>query len=487
MVSTFRPCRDFNGGLYVEKEYRALALAMILFGIMTPAMGISVGISAGNGAKSVSSSTTYDLDSRTMLQEEALLDEGNIFQNREAEGAGRNRIDQSISGDKYSTSNTIDSSGSFATSASIAASASGVGQSQNLAGSGDLMASMQATTGTSTSGQSVRVANGALSTTQILAAADGVYSGQNSALNGEAGDIESISSSPDNEIVVSGGFSGEGDLKADLSAIAAESAIMGGSASILGMPTLNDDHLQTLSSGDMAMSIEGIYTQPKGDLGSFGLYTANSKKNPIGSESSGLLTGPVNAPGGGDADAYLLAGWRWNTKDPQLKLVLKNDAYLTKEGLSVGAVQGAVSAAANTWDGATNQNIFADSNLVTASTTASADKYDKNNVVAWKPVSGSALAYSRTWFNYNKADGYNTALESDIVFNTGYAWRTDGLKSGIDVQSVALHELGHTLGLGDLYGKAQFSDDTRQVMHYYNGVKPTLGNGDSAGIWKLYH
>jgi poly(3-hydroxybutyrate) depolymerase len=167
--------------------------------------------------------------------------------------------------------------------------------------------------------------------------------------------------------------------------------------------------------------------------------------------------------------------------------VLKNDAYLTGERLSTSAVQNAVATAANTWDAATNQNIFADSNLVTASTTVSADKYDRNNVVAWKPVSSSALAYSRTWFNYNKVDGYNTALESDIVFNTGYTWRTDGLNGGIDVQSVALHELGHTLGLGDLYGKSQFSDDTRQVMHYYNGVKRTLGNGDSAGIWKLYH
>ncbi|MHB8120099.1 MAG: matrixin family metalloprotease [Methanothrix sp.] len=154
--------------------------------------------------------------------------------------------------------------------------------------------------------------------------------------------------------------------------------------------------------------------------------------------------------------------------------MLRNDAYLTGEGLSPSAVQSAVAAAANTWDAATNQNIFADSSLVTASTTVSADIYDRNNVVAWKPVSGSALAYSRTWFNYNKVDGYNTAVESDIVFNTGYTWRTDGLNGGFDVQSVALHELGHTLGLGDLYGKTQFNDDTRLVMHYYTGIKRTL-------------
>ena len=46
--------------------------------------------------------------------------------------------------------------------------------------------------------------------------------------------------------------------------------------------------------------------------------------------------------------------------------------------------------------------------------------------------------------------------------------------------------MGHTLGLGDLYGLTQFKYDTNQVMHYYTGVKRTLGNGDKTGVWKLY-
>ncbi len=468
-------------------EYRALALAIFLCGLMTPAMGFTVSLNARSGAESVSSSTTYNLDDSTMLQEEALLDGNKIFQTREAKGSGSNRIEQSVSGDKYSTHNTIDSTGSFATSASIAASSSSAGQRQNLAGSGDLMASVQATSGSSTSGQSVEVANGALSTAQALAAGEGAYSSQNSELNGDAGSIESITSSLDNEIVVSGGFSGEGDLQADLSAVAAKSAAMSGSASILGMPTISDDNLQTLSSGDLAMSIDGIYAKSQGDIGTFGLYAANNKKNPVGSDSSNLLlTAPVSTADGGDADAYALTGYRWNTLNPQIKFYLRSDANLANEGLSTTTTKNAIANAANTWDAATNQNLFADSSLVTVSTTANADKYDKNNVVAWKPVSNSALAYCRTWYNYNKVDGYNSAIESDVVFNTMYKWRTDGLAGGVDVQSVALHELGHTLGLGDLYGKTQFNDDTRQVMHYYTGTKRTLGNGDSAGIFKLY-
>jgi len=77
-----------------------------------------------------------------------------------------------------------------------------------------------------------------------------------------------------------------------------------------------------------------------------------------------------------------------------------------------------------------------------------------------------------------------SALESDVSYNTRYGWSTSG--SNYDVETVALHELGHTIGSGDIYGKAAYSADTRQVMHYYTGVKRTLGNGDKTGAWILY-
>ena len=75
-------------------------------------------------------------------------------------------------------------------------------------------------------------------------------------------------------------------------------------------------------------------------------------------------------------------------------------------------------------------------------------------------------------------------MESDLSFNTRYGWATNG--RNYDVQTTALHELGHTIGLGDLYGKSAYTQDTRQIMHYYTGVKRTLGNGDKTGAWLLY-
>ncbi|MDM7912557.1 MAG: matrixin family metalloprotease [Methanotrichaceae archaeon] len=108
-------------------------------------------------------------------------------------------------------------------------------------------------------------------------------------------------------------------------------------------------------------------------------------------------------------------------------------------------------------------------------------------MAGWKYLSSApnALAYSRTWYSLNKqGTPYYSALESDLSFNTKYGWSYSG--KNYDIESVALHELGHTIGLGDLYGKPQYSGDTRQVMHYYTGIKRTLGSGDKNGAWVLY-
>jgi hypothetical protein len=410
---------------------------MLLVGLMTPALGLSVSVSGGAGADSVSTSTTYNLDKSTSLLESVQLADGEISKDLIASGSGDNSISTTSNANDKSAGTEIESSGDFRPVAFAGASCEGVGISQDTA------------------------------------------------MSGSYGGISYHADSPENKMVVSSGFEGEGDLKAGISATAGENAAISGNLNALGVEMLDSESLQALSSGEVAMSMDGLYSLSNGGLGSFGLSAANTGKETVSSGTSALLTGPVSTATGGNANAYLLTGRRWNTKDPQLKIVLKNDAYLTGEGMSTSAVQSAIAAAANTWDDASNQNLFANSNLVTLNPTVQADVYNRINTFSWKPSSANYLGYSRTWYNSNRVDGYYTAMDSDIVFNSNYKWTTSG--NGIDVQSVALHEMGHTLGLGDLYGKAQFSKDTRQVMHYYTGVKRTLGNGDATGIWNLYH
>jgi hypothetical protein len=65
----------------------------------------------------------------------------------------------------------------------------------------------------------------------------------------------------------------------------------------------------------------------------------------------------------------------------------------------------------------------------------------------------------------------------DIVMNTTSAWNVN---NDYDIESVALHEFGHTLGL-------DHSTVYQAVMYaYYTGVKQTLSSDDSAGLAAVY-
>ena len=420
----------------MKKCLIALALAIFSYGLMTPALSISVGFSAENGGKMVSSSSTYSLDRSTSLQESATLGDGKISKDLTASGSGNNRISISSSANGKNAGTEIESSGDFQTAAFAGASN------------------------------------------------DGVLISQDTAMSGSYGGITYHADSPENRMVVSTGFEGEGDLTAGISAAAGENAAISGNVNALGVEMLDDESMQIIASGDIAMSVDGLYSND--GLGSFGLSAANTRKGTVSSDTSALLTGPATTATGGNANAYTLLGYRWNTKDPQLKWVLKNDAYIDRRGLKRQYREERNRGSIEYLGCRHEPEPLRRHQPGHSQPHSEGGHHDGKNTVAWKPFGAGALAYARTWYRGTKVDGYYSALESDINMNTAYSWSTTGSGSKIDVQSVVLHEMGHSIGLGDLYGKAQFASDKRQVMHYYTGVKRTLGNGDATGVWTLY-
>lgn len=72
----------------------------------------------------------------------------------------------------------------------------------------------------------------------------------------------------------------------------------------------------------------------------------------------------------------------------------------------------------------------------------------------------------------------NYSIAGDIVFNTGVAF---GIGSNYDLYTVALHEIGHSLGLDH-----SSASSTSVMWPVYNGVKAGLASDDISGIRSIY-
>ena len=128
-------------------------------------------------------------------------------------------------------------------------------------------------------------------------------------------------------------------------------------------------------------------------------------------------------------------------------------------------------AAANSWSSAGANFSFHYSGSHSRSGTAS---LNQQNEIMWADLgTTSALALATIWFSGS------TILEADMVMNTRFNWTTNP-DSYHDVQTAALHEFGHWVGL-------DHSPVYESIMYYqYKGTQRTLAQDDIAGIRYIY-
>jgi hypothetical protein len=169
---------------------------------------------------------------------------------------------------------------------------------------------------------------------------------------------------------------------------------------------------------------------------------------------------------------------RWPGTNPVVNYKInENTADCVSEGL-------AIRAAANSWNAASSKMTFYYAGTHTH-TTAS---YDSVNEIMWGNITTpGVIAVATYWFS-----GSNL-VETDIVFNDpGFVWNTaTPVPTGkMDVQTIALHELGHWLNLRDLYGNVGDGVyDNLKAMYGFGGTgltKRVLHVDDIAGIIWIY-
>lgn len=155
--------------------------------------------------------------------------------------------------------------------------------------------------------------------------------------------------------------------------------------------------------------------------------------------------------------------------------------YINASGSTISSneVINAVVAAMNEWTNVPTSSF----EFFYAGTTNHTYGYNGINTVSFRNMgSSSVLAVNGFW--YYPSTGQ--MIESDIEFNTYYAYSTNGAAGTFDIQNIATHEFGHSLSLKDLYSGA----DSEKTMYGYASMgetkKRTLHQDDIDGISFLY-
>lgn len=212
----------------------------------------------------------------------------------------------------------------------------------------------------------------------------------------------------------------------------------------------------------------------------------------------------------GTATARRASWWPWGGSSTTVKDPAKSYALLKfkapvlpinwlliqssrPSSISSDQFTGALSTAETTWNsnGVAKRNDFYGT-VSDALPGQAAQANDGKFVQSFKRSSDSWLA--ATYFS--SADFYSTGpiKDADTIYNSRWAYSTDPTVTKnanlryVDLQAVALHEMGHPIGLDDIYNKADKKWDTSEVMNSYIWGQPrfVLGVGDKAGLVAKY-
>jgi hypothetical protein len=154
------------------------------------------------------------------------------------------------------------------------------------------------------------------------------------------------------------------------------------------------------------------------------------------------------------------------------------------EGLSIDLVTSAIADGAAEWDWYTAGELFNNSYVLNPAVQYGV-RDGKNAIVFDDYLTAGVIAVTSVWYS----PATKAIVEFDIKFDTDWVWgdATDPQTPGVmDVQNIAVHELGHAVGLADVYEP----DCSEVTMYGYSDYGETkkrdLEDADVIGVTTLY-
>lgn len=183
--------------------------------------------------------------------------------------------------------------------------------------------------------------------------------------------------------------------------------------------------------------------------------------------------------GGGDkgTKCFKLLGVKW--KDFPVDYTINPT---NSQSLSESFITDTLSASAEIWDDATSKELLNDIYIIDYTAQYGVQDFENTLEFGNYPNEG-VIAVTTIWFTRKGRQ----IVEFDILFNEQFAWGDADIDPNLmDLKNIAVHELGHGMGLDDIYS----TSCTDVTMYGYSTEgetsKITLESADITGLQKMY-
>jgi len=179
---------------------------------------------------------------------------------------------------------------------------------------------------------------------------------------------------------------------------------------------------------------------------------------------------------------FLAKGAKWKTVEPYL-INARNSA-----GIDSTVIQGNMALDISKWETAASKDILGLGTLTSDALEADMKAPDGKNEVYFADIAdNNAIAITIVWGNFKGPAAGRELVEWDQVFDdVDYNWSSTGEPGRMDFENIATHELGHSVGLNDLYNSGCANETMYGYADYGETMKRSLEAGDIAGIKALY-
>lgn len=179
---------------------------------------------------------------------------------------------------------------------------------------------------------------------------------------------------------------------------------------------------------------------------------------------------------------FLGKGVKW--KDLPVNYVIDPD---NPQGLSQEFITDAIYKAAEEWDAHTSAELFGSYSIDHEASWDDTAPDGKNELLFGDYPEEGVIAVTVVWGYFQGPPKDRKIIEFDVLFDNDYVWGDATANPNVmDLQNIATHELGHGIGLDDLYDTA-CSEETMYGYSDYGEIKKrTLNNGDITGLQELY-